>query len=82
MENNKIDSFPPEVVEKLRSYVYRLIDPRNGETFYVGKGKGNRIFAHIRGELHDADLSDKLKRIRDIQPVSPQAEPSRSAANC
>ena len=48
-------------------YVYRLIDPRNGETFYVGKGKGNRVFAHIRDELHDADLGDKLKRIRDIQ---------------
>lgn len=67
MENNKIDSFPPEVVEKLRSYVYRLIDPRNGETFYVGKGKGNRVFAHIRSELHDDDLGNKLKRIRDIQ---------------
>jgi len=44
-----IDSFPPEVIEKLKTYVYRLIDPRNGET-YVGKGKGNRVFAHIRGE--------------------------------
>lgn len=27
-------------------YVYCLMDPRNDECFYVGKGKGNRIFKH------------------------------------
>jgi hypothetical protein len=37
------DSFPPEVIDRLKWYVYRLVDPRNGETFYVGKGKGNRV---------------------------------------
>ena len=42
--------FSPEVCEKIEYYVYRLIDPRNGQTFYVGKGKGNRVFAHV----HDA----------------------------
>jgi hypothetical protein len=31
------DSFSPEVSSKLKTYVYRLIDPRNGESFYVGK---------------------------------------------
>ena len=40
-------TLPIEVQEELGNYVYRLIDPRNGETFYVGKGKGNRIYAHI-----------------------------------
>lgn len=48
--SSKYELFPPEVVEKLKSYVYRLIDPRNGETFYVGKGKGNRVFSHVEGE--------------------------------
>ena len=33
------DSFPAGVAEQLKWYVYRLIDPRNGETFYVGKGR-------------------------------------------
>jgi|GEM_PF-7020802 len=33
-------AFPPEVIEKLKTYVYRLVDPRDGETFYVGKGRG------------------------------------------
>ena len=71
------DSFPPGVAEQLNWYVYRLIDPRNGETFYVGKGRGNRIFAHAGGVAPDPDGSDsentedevdlKLKRIDDIK---------------
>ena len=63
------DAFPGGVAEKLKWYVYRLIDPRNGETFYVGKGRGNRIFAHARGVLDgdSEDVSDpKLQRIKEI----------------
>ena len=62
-------SFTLEVSEKLGVYVYRLIDPRNGETFYVGKGKGNRVFAHVAGELGAGvdELSEKLQRIREIR---------------
>jgi hypothetical protein len=50
MDQQVYDSFTPEVISKLKTYVYRLIDPRNGETFYIGKGKGNRIFSHIKAE--------------------------------
>jgi hypothetical protein len=69
MDHQPNDAFPPEVIEKLKTYVYRLIDPRNGETFYVGKGKGNRVFAHIRGEqgIEGDDLDNKMKRIRQIR---------------
>ncbi len=49
-----------------QTYVHRLIDPRNGETFYVGKGQGNRVFAHIHEQVDEGDPSNKLKRIRDI----------------
>jgi hypothetical protein len=61
--------FTSEVSDRLKHYVYRLIDPRNGETFYVGKGTGNRVFAHVKGELgNDADvLTEKLQRIREIR---------------
>ena len=61
-------SFPPEVARKLQTYVYRLMDPRNGETFYVGKGKNNRVFSHIREEQDPEDdgMDNKLARIREI----------------
>lgn len=62
-----MQAFPPEVIEKLKTYVYRLIDPRNGETFYVGKGKGNRVFAHIRAEIDGDEPGEKLKRIHEIR---------------
>ena len=61
--------FSPIVCAQLKFYVYRLIDPRNGETFYIGKGKDNRVFMHVKGELGtDADvLTEKLQRIREIR---------------
>lgn len=65
----KLTEFPQEVIEELKYYVYRLIDPRNGETFYVGKGVGNRVFSHMNSAREDAgldELSDKLQTIRAI----------------
>lgn len=62
-----IKEFTPEVIEKLKYYVYRLIDPRDGQTFYVGKGKGNRVFNHVYDALNDEDTSTaKLEQIRQI----------------
>ena len=72
-------TFTFEVSEKLKYYVYRLVDPRNGETFYVGRGKNNRVFAHINCALkdyygenylssntEDVVVSAKYKTIREI----------------
>jgi hypothetical protein len=69
MADVRVESFPPEVTARLGTYVYRLIDPRNGETFYVGKGKGNRLFAHMRAEegIDGDDLDNKMRRIRQIR---------------
>lgn len=61
-----MDHFSNEVCEKLKSYVYRLIDPRNGHTFYVGKGKGNRVFAHVSCALdHFEDGINYLEKDED-----------------
>lgn len=64
--------FPEEVCQKIGNYVYRLIDPRNGETFYVGKGRNNRVFDHAAGvpeiaEDSEQTLGAKLERIRAIK---------------
>lgn len=63
--------FDKIVCKEIGIYVYRLIDPRNGETFYVGKGRENRVFQHASGNLTgdtDEDCADlKIKRIKDIQ---------------
>lgn len=37
-----------------RYYVYCLINPRDNQVFYIGKGVGNRVFSHEKyalGEL-------------------------------
>jgi hypothetical protein len=49
-------------------YVYALRDPRDGEVFYVGKGKGERILQHVT-EAGKNPMSEKakLKRIKDIE---------------
>jgi len=66
-----IEWFDEEVCRRVGNYVYRLIDPRNGETFYVGKGRGNRVFQHAAGvpdeTTEEQILGDKLDRIRSIQ---------------
>lgn len=69
MKQREGDSFPADVASKLKTYVYRLIDPRNGETFYVGKGRASRVFAHICAEqnLEGDEIDNKFKRIREIR---------------
>lgn len=61
-------TFPATVIEQIGFYVYRLIDPRDSQTFYIGKGTGNRLFHHV---AQANDLPDrgslKFDRIRDIE---------------
>ena len=52
----QLDRFSQETIDKLGHYVYRLIDPRNGNTFYVGVGKGNRVFDHVKGAINDVSI--------------------------
>jgi len=69
MDQKELAGFPSEVSAQLKVYVYRLIDPRNGETFYVGKGVGGRVFAHVHGAsgIEGDQVSNKMRRIWEIQ---------------
>ena len=73
----KIQKFSPEVCKQINNYVYRLVDPRNGQTFYIGKGKNNRVFAHAECAIDkysdvdynpeiDDEVNLKYKTIKEI----------------
>ncbi|NNU59732.1 LEM-3-like GIY-YIG domain-containing protein [Ochrobactrum soli] len=73
------DSFPYTVAKELQAYVYRLIDPRNGETFYVGKGRGDRVFHHVKEANFIADdpsaiMAPKIDRITEIRKAGYQIQ--------
>jgi len=67
-----IDQFPPEIIDQLGYYVYLYVHPKTGKVFYVGKGKGNRVFAHLKDESE----SEKTKVIKEIrrEGLEPQIE--------
>jgi hypothetical protein len=68
MVDQPVDGFTVHVQEQIGWYVYLLRDPRNGRVFYVGKGRGNRVFEHAHAALGaDQDAPGaKLALIREI----------------
>ena len=63
-------SFSADARKTLLHYVYRLVDPRNGETFYVGRGQDDRVFQHVAGAIKNAgkdELDPKFSRINQIR---------------
>ena len=60
-----MQTFPPNVRKQIKYYVYLYIDPRNDEVFYIGKGKGNRCFAHLKSNAE----SDKVERILELRKL-------------
>ena len=66
--------FSQAVCEKIGYDVYVLKDPRNSEIFYIGKGKGNRVFQHVACALETEYESDKLSLIREIKNTGQEVE--------
>lgn len=60
--------FNPEHDYILQYYVYMLVNPINKAVFYIGKGKGNRVFEHeIEADSTDILIEkEKLFTIRTI----------------
>jgi hypothetical protein len=48
--------FNDNTAEIIKCYVYRLIDPRDDSTFYVGKGSKNRVFHHLDRQITEGDM--------------------------
>lgn len=55
--------FSAKAIHHLGYYVYLYVNPLNNTIFYVGKGRGNRAFAH----LDDSSESQKATIIREIR---------------
>ena len=51
-------------------YVYCLIDPKNGVPFYIGKGKGTRMYSHERdvknGKIPNTNNTYLFRKIKKI----------------
>ena len=52
-----------EVSDLLKSYVYVYTDPRTKRPFYIGKGRGNRLFAHLN-DTSETKTVDRIAAIR------------------
>jgi len=53
-----------DIADILKSYVYIYTDPRNGTPFYIGKGRGDRVFAHLADTL-ESEKTETIREIRD-----------------
>jgi hypothetical protein len=50
-------------ISKLGYYVYGLINPLTNKIFYIGKGTGNRVFAHKEEVLENKSDFESLKKL-------------------
>jgi hypothetical protein len=64
--------FSPSTTSHLGHYVYALVDPRDGQIFYVGKASANnRAFDHVNAGKGESEKHERIQEIRDVgdEPV-------------
>jgi len=62
-------------LKRQRFYVYALLDPRNAELFYIGKGTGNRCDQHL-SEWRAGMITNPHKYARIDEIARAGAEPT------
>lgn len=59
--------FDVKTCEALQHYVYMLIDPETHLPFYIGEGRGNRVFDHVNNVLNNCEYNEpKREKILEI----------------
>lgn len=66
MNASKEFAFPSSIHETLAYYVYAYIDTSNQKYVYIGKGKDNRCFSHVKAALDTNEMSEKNARILEL----------------
>lgn len=64
--------FFTSILKELKFYVYIYSHPLTNEIFYVGKGKGNRVFSHLEEQIE----SKKVQYLKELknQGLKPKIE--------
>lgn len=58
-----IKSFSKILRQKLKYFVYALVDPFTDDIFYIGKGSGNRPFNHFSKNEKNLEKRNRIKSI-------------------
>ena len=76
-------TFPAGVATRLGWYVYLLIEPGTDQPFFVGRGRGDRCFDHVRAARSEPPLrgqdrqAKKFPCLDHIRQLEAEAGPIR-----
>jgi hypothetical protein len=56
--------FSKGTTEKIGFYVYVLINPIDNKIFYIGKGQGNRVFAHQNSAIKKLNSDENIDNLK------------------